>query len=61
LIVSDGEFGVPREIETEIAERKSETNLRVHGLLIGDGSGEAMTTLCDSVQRFSDLLDDGSR
>lgn len=55
LLVSDGEFAVPREISSAIAKRRAETDLRVHGLLIGDDS-RAMACLCSDVHRFRDWV-----
>lgn len=54
IIVSDGEFPVPKGTSAAIASARQSLHLRVHGLLIGAGHSEAMTSLCDPVHVFTD-------
>jgi uncharacterized protein with von Willebrand factor type A (vWA) domain len=56
LLVSDGQFEVPREIAREIAARRADSNLRVHGLVVGGTDTAAMAELCDDVETFAHLV-----
>jgi uncharacterized protein with von Willebrand factor type A (vWA) domain len=47
LIASDGEFGVPRAVETIIAQAKSELKLKIVGVLAGDRETIGMRAICD--------------
>jgi uncharacterized protein with von Willebrand factor type A (vWA) domain len=63
LLVSDGEFAVPEQMQWAIEKRRRESNLRVHGLLVGcssacgTGRSTAMETLCDPLHVLGDWLD----
>jgi uncharacterized protein with von Willebrand factor type A (vWA) domain len=56
MLVSDGEFSVPTDIQTMVNEAKRTKALRVHGLIVADrGYGEqAMEQLCQPLHYFSD-------
>ena len=56
LLVSDGQFEVPREIAAALDERRAERDLRVHGLLVGNDDSSAMTRLCSPLHRFRDWV-----
>jgi uncharacterized protein with von Willebrand factor type A (vWA) domain len=56
LLVSDGQFEVPREIAAALDDRRAETDLRVHGLLVGNDDSRAMTRLCSPLHRLSDWV-----
>ncbi len=56
MLVSDGEFSVPTDIQTMVNEAKRTKALRVHGLIVAErGYGEqAMEQLCQPLHYFSD-------
>lgn len=56
LLVSDGQFEVPRELAAAMSQRRAETDLRVHGLLIGSEDSPAMADLCSPLHRFRDWV-----
>jgi uncharacterized protein with von Willebrand factor type A (vWA) domain len=56
LIVSDGAFEAPNEILARLRRERSATGLRVHGLLIGNYSADAMSEICSHVHRLSDWV-----
>ena len=56
LLVSDGQFAVPREVVSAIRQRRTETDLRVHGLLVGNESSSAMAHLCSPLHRFREWV-----
>jgi len=56
LVVSDGQFEAPREIAAALDERRAETDLRVHGLLVGNDESAAMARLCSPLHRFRDWV-----
>ena len=55
LLVSDGEFPVPSESVSLLAEARERHGLRVHGVQIGGQDSTAMRALCDrdAFHRFS--------
>jgi uncharacterized protein with von Willebrand factor type A (vWA) domain len=56
MLVSDGEFSVPTDIQTMVNEAKRTKALRVHGLVVAHrGHGEqAMEQICQPLHYFSD-------
>lgn len=54
VVISDGEFAVPRAALEPIAAARSRRGLRVHGILVGGSSDAAMGAFCDELHRFSD-------
>lgn len=62
LLVSDGEFPVPRQIVGGLNEARAEQGLQLHGVCVGFRSG-AMQQLCDEFHVFDewDALANGAR
>jgi uncharacterized protein with von Willebrand factor type A (vWA) domain len=54
LIVSDGEFGVPREVHQHLDEACATLGLTVHGLLIGDRETMGLLEVCDHIHWVRD-------
>lgn len=54
LLVSDGEFGVPRELTATLDEAREERGLRLHGVCVGRQRHDAMRKLCDEFHLFED-------
>lgn len=54
LLVSDGEFSIPPEIQNLMQPSRNLQKLRVHGLLVGSHHSYAMSALSDHVHCFSD-------
>lgn len=53
LLVTDGEFPVPREVSAMIASARAERGARLHGVLVGIHD-TSLRALCDELHRFSD-------
>jgi uncharacterized protein with von Willebrand factor type A (vWA) domain len=49
LIVSDGEFGVTREVHAKLDAACADQGLQVHGLLIGDRETMGLLEVCDHI------------
>jgi uncharacterized protein with von Willebrand factor type A (vWA) domain len=58
LMVSDGAFGVPTEIAARVGHERDSAGLRVHGLLIGPNTSDAMAALCTHVHRLRDWVNE---
>ncbi|WP_211252269.1 VWA domain-containing protein [Marinobacterium jannaschii] len=56
LLVTDGEFGCPDSLISNVKSRKQDYALGMHGILIGSNSW-AMETLCDPLYIFTDWLE----
>ncbi len=56
LLVTDGFHLAPPEIVSAIAERRADSALRVHGLLVGNTYSDATAQLCSPVHRFDEWL-----
>ena len=56
ILVSDGEFSVPSDIQTMVQEAKQHQALRVHGLIVApkDHVSAAMEQLCQPLHYFAD-------
>lgn len=54
LIASDGEFGATPELAARLAHARSETGLRVQGVLIGDRETIGLHELCDDIHWVGD-------
>jgi len=54
LLVSDGEFPVAAETVALVKRTREQLQVRLHGLLVGNSSSDAMTALSDQVHRFAD-------
>jgi uncharacterized protein with von Willebrand factor type A (vWA) domain len=54
LLVSDGEFSVPREITSAIDDAREEQGLRLHGVCVGRHRHNAMRRICDEFHLFDE-------
>jgi len=54
LLVSDGRFPPQPQLAERIRKAKATQELRLHGVLLGNWRGKALSELCDPVHRFSD-------
>ncbi len=54
LLVSDGRFPPQPQLAEQIRKAKATQELRLHGVLLGNWRGKALSELCDPVHRFSD-------
>jgi uncharacterized protein with von Willebrand factor type A (vWA) domain len=52
LLISDGRFPLPAELQQQLARVRREGGLRVRGISVGRWSGRGMQALCESVMHF---------
>jgi uncharacterized protein with von Willebrand factor type A (vWA) domain len=54
LLISDGRFPPQPQLLQQLRQAKSVQGLRLHGVILGNWQGRALSELCDPVHRFSD-------
>ncbi|MEA3302708.1 MAG: VWA domain-containing protein [Pseudomonadota bacterium] len=54
LLISDGRFPPQPQLAERIKKAKATQELRLHGVLLGNWQGKALSELCDPVHRFSE-------
>ena len=54
LLISDGQFRVPRELLAQVGTAREEHDARLHGILIGSRDHGPMDDLCDPLHVFSE-------
>jgi len=56
LLISDGRFPVDQHLEQKIRAIKKHSDLRIHGVLLGNWRGQAIQNICEPLHRFTDIV-----
>ena len=56
LLISDGRFPADQRLEQKISTLKKHSDIRIHGVLLGQWRGQAIQNICEPLHRFTDIM-----